>query len=495
MSINLNDLIIFEMANNHQGNLEHGLKIIKKLGEVVRKYNINAAVKFQYRDLDSFIHPDFVTRNDVKHIPRFMSTKLSKDEFNKMVIETKTNGMLAMCTPFDEKSVDVCVEQNIDILKVASCSSNDWPLLEKIYEVNLPTIISTGGKTFSDMDKVYNFFSHRNMEFAMLHCVGLYPVGYEFVQLDCITKMKDRYPGINIGYSGHENPLDFLISQMAIAKGAVILERHIGLGTDTITLNDYSTDVNSVEAWIISILNAKKICNIKEQKYISNEELTSMRELSRGCFVNKYIKKGDIISKKDIFFAMPCLEGQLTSSQFEDGIIATKNYDLNEAIYEKVDISTAKVTRSIIHEIKSMLNEAKIIVGSDFQLDLSHHFGLGKFRDYGASFINIINREYCKKIAILLPNQQHPLHYHKLKEESFQVLSGELKLMLNGEEKMLLPGDIVTVHRNDMHSFSSEKGCIFEEISTTYVKNDSFYNDENINKLDPMERKTILENW
>ena len=71
------DLFVFEMANNHQGSVEHGLRIISEMGKVARKYGVKAGVKFQYRDLDTFIHPDFVNKKDVKHIPRFLDTRLS----------------------------------------------------------------------------------------------------------------------------------------------------------------------------------------------------------------------------------------------------------------------------------------------------------------------------------------------------------------------------------------------------------------------------------
>ena len=70
------DLFIFEMANSHQGSVEHGLDIIREMGKIARKHNIKAAVKLQYRELDSFIHPDYKDRTDVKHIPRFMSTRI-----------------------------------------------------------------------------------------------------------------------------------------------------------------------------------------------------------------------------------------------------------------------------------------------------------------------------------------------------------------------------------------------------------------------------------
>ena len=158
MSKLFNDLFIFEMANSHQGDVEHGKDIIHEMGKIARKYNINAAVKLQYRNLDNFIHPDYVNRTDVPHVPRFMSTRLTYDQFTELVDAIKEEGMIAMSTPFDEDGVDWCVNQGIDIIKIASCSSLDWPLLEKAAAARKPLIISTGGKTLSDIDKLYNFF-------------------------------------------------------------------------------------------------------------------------------------------------------------------------------------------------------------------------------------------------------------------------------------------------------------------------------------------------
>jgi len=45
------------------------------------------------------------------------------------------------------------------------------------------------------------------------------------------------------------------------------------------------------------------------------------------------------------------------------------------------------------------------------------------------------------------------------------------------------------------HSFTSQRGAIIEEISTTHIKGDSYYDDEEINKKDLLERKTVVENW
>ena len=40
MSRLFNDLFIFEMANSHQGDVEHGKDIIHEMGKIARKYNL-----------------------------------------------------------------------------------------------------------------------------------------------------------------------------------------------------------------------------------------------------------------------------------------------------------------------------------------------------------------------------------------------------------------------------------------------------------------------
>ena len=75
------DLFTLEMANNHQGSVEHGLKIISEFGKVVKEKGVKATIKLQFRDLDTFIHPADKKKTDNKHVPRFLSTKLSKKDF------------------------------------------------------------------------------------------------------------------------------------------------------------------------------------------------------------------------------------------------------------------------------------------------------------------------------------------------------------------------------------------------------------------------------
>ena len=499
MNTIFNDLIIFEMANNHQGDINHGLKIIKELGNISKKYNLNAAVKFQYRQLETFIHQDFVHRKDVKHIPRFLSTQLNSDDFKVFLDAVKKEGMKTMVTPFDEDSVQICFNQGVDIIKVASCSARDWPLLEEIAKVNRPIIASTGGSTLEQIDSLVSFLKHKNCDFGIMHCVGIYPTKDEQIGMNFLEKMIYRYPGIPVGWSGHEAPDNIEPAKIAVAKGAKMMERHVGVETDTIKLNAYSMNPNQVEKWLDAIQMANAICGPKDEKVIIQEETDSLLSLQRGVFCKRSISKGQKIIRDDVYFAMPCATNQLTSGEFgtyRAEYVASKNYDSNEAIkeeaYDKDDISTI---RNLIHTVNGMLHESKVIIPQEASLEISHHHGIEKVFETGAILFSIVNREYCKKILICLPGQTNPMHMHKIKEETFQLLSGDLQLIFEDKVIELEPGETFLIEPNIWHGFTSQNGAIFEEISSTHRRADSFYQDPDIAKKDPMERKTLINDW
>ena len=492
-----NGLVIFEMANNHQGNLDHGIHIIREMGRIAKKYNIKAAVKLQYRNLDTFIHPEYKEKPNVTHISRFESTKLIYEDFCRLIGEIRKEGMLAMSTPFDEDGVKWCVDQDLDIIKVASCSALDWPLLEKVAWAKKPAIISLGGKNLTEIDNIYNFFLHRKIDFAFLHCISEYPVPLNRIQLDFINKLRNRYPGIPIGYSGHEDPNVNVVQMMAVAKGAEILERHVGIETDEVKLNAYSLNPAQADEWIKSVVNARIICSLNDDGSISHspEEIASLRSLQRGVYAKRSINKGETIMDEDVYFAMPLTENQMTSGEFKQGITASKSYNENESVKESVKSTDLKKFREAIHDVKGLLNESGVAISEIEDIEFSHHYGVENFRKTGCSLLNVINREYCKKIIIVLPGQENPLHYHKIKEETFQVLYGDLECVVNDKKYYLKPGDILTVKRMDVHSFSSINGAVFEEISTTHIKGDSYYTDQNISKQDYIQRKTIVKDW
>lgn len=493
------DLFVFDLANNHQGNIKHGLHIINEVGAIVEKHAIRGALKFQFRQMETFIHPNHKTGSDNKHIPRFLSTRLTDKEYKTLMDAVKRNSMITMCTPFDEESVDVLVDMGIEIIKVASCSARDWPLLEKIAEASKPVIFSTGGLLLQDIDKLVSFFDHRGVDYAIMHCVSIYPIPDTHFNLNQIDLLKNRYPKLTIGWSTHESPDELSAIQIAVAKHAEMFERHVGIVMDKAALNAYSSTPEQLDRWIGAFKKAKIMCGSFQRPEPAVSEVESIISLTRGIYAKKSIKVGATINRDQVYFAMPFSSGQISSSRWQDTLVALETIEPDAPIMESQIEFPPEPERMVIHravhEVKALLNEARVPLNSEFTIEYSHHYGIKNFRHTGAVLIDCINRSYCKKVIVQLPKQKHPLHFHKLKEETFQVLYGVLHVEVDRHYRIMYPGETMVILPGVWHSFWTDSGVVFEEISTTHYNDDSVYQDKSINKMKRSQRKTVVDHW
>src|SRR3712207_5343980 len=113
------ELFVLELANNHWGNVERGLKIIADFSKIVRFNNVRATIKLQFRDVDNFIHADFRDRADIRYIKKTRDTQLSRADIATLVDAITKAGCIPSATPFDEASVDLCEELNLPLIKLA----------------------------------------------------------------------------------------------------------------------------------------------------------------------------------------------------------------------------------------------------------------------------------------------------------------------------------------------------------------------------------------
>src|SRR5476649_782941 len=234
------DLFVLEMANNHYGKLERGLKIVREYSRIVRFNNVRAAIKVQLRDVDSFIHKDFRDRTDIRYI--------------------KKGGCIPMATPFDEASVDFCVELALPILKLASSDVNDWVLIKKIAKTRKPVICSTGGTSLKDLDDLVMFFENRNIPLAVNHCVSIYPCEERDLELNQIDFLRKRYPNHVIGLSTHEYKDWDCSMQIAYAKGARTFERHIDIDYEGMPVSPYCSLPAQIDVWFKAFNRARVMC-------------------------------------------------------------------------------------------------------------------------------------------------------------------------------------------------------------------------------------------
>ena len=479
------------------GDVEHGLKIIREIHGVSKNFSPwNFAFKFQYRDIDTFIHPDYKNRMDLKYVKRFSETKLSEDEFLKLKAEAEKLGFITMCTPFDEKSVDKVVKHNYDILKVGSASATDWPLLDKVAGIDKPIIVSVGGVKLEDVDKIVSFLKNRKKIFAIQHCVGEYPTLPSHMELNQIDLFKNRYSGIMIGFSTHEEPNNFEAIKLAIAKGAGSFEKHVAVKSDKYEMNAYSATPEQVEKWLDAAKAAFEMCGTSSGRATFLEkELADIRQFQRGVFAVREIAQGERADSSNTFFAFPNQPGQILANEMSKYtvFIAQEKVAKNAPVINVSKLETRDKVYEIVQKSRAMLSEARIPVSNQLDFEISHHYGIDKFSQFGAVLITCVNREYAKKLVLAFPGQTHPAHVHKLKEETFHVLSGDITFTLDGKKHEAKPGEVVVVERGVDHSFTSPSGAILEEISTALYKEDSFYDDEEVMKN--KNRKTALTFW
>jgi len=493
-------LIICEMANNHMGDVNHGKLMIEQFSEVCNKYSdhFRFAWKFQFREFSKYIHKNFKNNMEHKYVKRFTDTMLSKDQFMELKNHAEVHGFITMCTAFDEDSVDLISEMSFDILKVASCSFNDWSLLNKIITTNKPIIMSTAGASLEQIDSVVSFMQHRNKDISLMHCVGEYPTEASRLQLNQIDLLKKRYPNIPLGYSTHEEPTQIDAIKLAIAKGIEIAEKHVAVSTEKYQPNAYSVTPDQMESWLSAAASALKMCGVYEERSpISEREQKDLLQFKRGIYLNKDIAKGHLITKNDMYYAFPNVENQLLANDASKySQFTASNYMSADSPLLKHDViikNTREKVWNIVQEVKTFLNQSGVVYPGKADLEISHHYGLDKFYEIGITMITVVNREYCKKLIIVLPNQTHPEQYHKEKEETFVILYGEVQLSLDGNIRTLKKGDVITIEKETRHEFTTKSGCVIEEVSSTHYLNDSYYTDEGISQN--KDRKTFVTYW
>jgi sialic acid synthase SpsE/quercetin dioxygenase-like cupin family protein len=502
-------LVILEMANNHMGDLEHGINTIKAFASLARdfKEDFRFAFKFQFRDLDTFIRPDYRDKLDHKYVKRFLETQLSREQFETLKKAAEHSGFRTMCTAFDEPSVDLIKDMGFSFIKVASCSFNDWPLLNKVVELNSRIVISAAGANVDEVDNVVSFLKNRDKKFFLMHCVGEYPTRLESLELNQIDYLKKRYKDVPIGFSTHEDPDNYSAVMLAIAKGAELFEKHVALETDEYPRNAYSVNAEEMREWLRAASSALKMCGDGGSRYFpSDKELSDLRQFKRGVFAKTRIEEGETIDRSNVYYAWPAQEDQVLANDMSKytHYVATHTFEPNDPIIHthhkwKDDANQVKKVETresilkIVQDVKWFLQRSAVVFPGKAKLEISHHYGVDKFYDTGISMITVVNREYCKKLIIVLPNQNHPEQYHKKKEETFVVLHGSVNLYLDDTLHVLEKGDVITVEPKVRHSFTSKEGCVIEEVSSTHYIDDSYYTDENITENE--NRKTIINYW
>lgn len=338
------NLFVLELANNHWGDLKRGKEIVKQFAKIIKENKIKAAIKLQFRDVDNFVHKNFRDSGQgedllnlpkrSRYIQKTAKTKLTYNELKELVNYIKKHDCIPMSTPFDETSVDWCVNMDLPIIKIASSDINDWILLNKIASTKKPVIISTGGANDKQIDDVIKFFNNRNIPIAVNHCVSKYPSEDNELELNQIDYLKTKYPDLVIGLSTHEYHDWHSSMCISYAKGARTWERHIDIpypkGHEQKEVSIYCSLPHQIDEWFKTFNRAAAMCGTSsnERRIIDDKETKYLQALHRGLYLKQDVKKRSKITIDNLYSAIPCQHelGQISSRDFiEDDAVASKD--------------------------------------------------------------------------------------------------------------------------------------------------------------------------
>jgi N-acetylneuraminate synthase len=283
--------IIAEIGINHNGSLDIAKKLIDEA--VVAGCD---AVKFQKRT------PELCTPKDQWHLERDTPwgrmtyinyrkiIELGYDEYVAIDVYCKEKGIDWFVSCWDEESVDFMEQFNPGVYKFASASLTDHALIEKVKKTGKPYILSTGMSTLDEIRAAVDTFGTDNLLIA--HSTSAYPCAPQELNLRMIDTLAELYPGVPIGYSGHETGLATTVA--VVAMGAAFVERHFTLdramwGSD----HAASVEPQGMQKMVRDIRDVEQAMG-DGVKRVYDSELGAMKRLRRVHYANDRATAGTI---------------------------------------------------------------------------------------------------------------------------------------------------------------------------------------------------------
>ncbi len=270
--------IIAEIGINHNGSLEMAKRLIDG-----SHFAGCDAVKFQKRT------PELATPRDQWEIERDTPwgrmtyieyrrrVEFSYDEYAEIDRYCREKGMDWLASCWDEEAVDFIDQFDPPFYKIASATLTDHDLLRKIKDTGRPLMLSSGMSEMWQIEQAVDAAGPGNLMLA--HSTSSYPCPPEELNLRMVTTLREHFPTLPIGYSGHE--VGLAPTWAAVALGASFVERHITLdralwGSDQAA----SVEVMGMHNLVRNVRDIEKALG-DGVKQVYPSELAAMKKLRR----------------------------------------------------------------------------------------------------------------------------------------------------------------------------------------------------------------------
>ena len=290
---------VAEFNTSHFGDVA----LAKEMIEECARIGVDC-VKFQSWSAETLYSQSYYAEN--KMAKRFVKKyALSEEQLLELAAHCKSKGIGFMSTPYAVPEARFLVDQcHVPALKIASMEINNLDYLADLARMGSALILSTGMADLCEIETAVRVVQDAGCtDLSVLHCVSRYPIENTEANLRNIALLKDRLPGVAIGYSDHTLGLDAPVA--AVALGASVIERHFTLDRSRIGMDNQMATEPEEFAEMIKRCMATWHCMGRAERQISEEELRQRANMRRSLVYAGDLAPGTKISKDDLICKRP----------------------------------------------------------------------------------------------------------------------------------------------------------------------------------------------
>lgn len=291
--------IIAEVNSSHNGNMD------------TAKLMIDAAaaagcdcVKFQSWTAQSLYSKTYYKENPIAQ--RFVNKFSLSPSQLKLLAEYCTSRNIAFSsTPYSREEVDFLIEEcNIPFIKIASMELNNSEYLEYIAKKGIPIVLSTGMGEIEEIKNAVKILENAgNQNLVILHCVSIYPVEDERINLNNITGFREIFPSHPIGFSDHT--LGDTAAVASIALGACVIEKHMTLDSKKIGMDNQMAMEPEALTSLVKKCHATSKALGHKNRILHQDEYVQRKNMRRSVVSVRDLAEGTILKREDLYVKRP----------------------------------------------------------------------------------------------------------------------------------------------------------------------------------------------
>lgn len=304
---------IADIAANHDGDLNRAYKLI----ELAKESGADAA-KFQNFHAGQIVSRNgFDTMKKMTHQASWSKSvydvyddaTLPLDWTEKLKEKCDEVGIEYMTSPYDVESVDR-VDPYVNAYKIGSGDIQWTEMLEYIASKGKPVIIASGASALEDVKRAYQCIQKYTKEIVLMQCNTNYTASienYKYINLRVLNTYKELFPDCVLGLSDHTYGHATVLG--ACALGARVFEKHFTDVNDRVGPDHkFSMTPKTWKEMVEQTMLLYEALGDGEKKIEENEKDSSVVQ-RRAIYLTKDKKKGEVITKEDIFPLRPYKEG------------------------------------------------------------------------------------------------------------------------------------------------------------------------------------------